>query len=65
MRTAVLKGILHLVERGQATNLDMLEAQIPKFILTSTDFRPHFEIKFAYKRLMESVSRKKEKRIAQ
>jgi len=25
-------------------------SRIPKFILTSTDFRPHFEIKFAYKR---------------
>ena len=65
MRTAVLRGILHMVERGKVTNLDALETQIPKFILTSTDFRPHFEIKFAYTRLMESVSRKKEKRIAQ
>jgi len=65
MRTAVLRGILHMVERGKVTDLDALETQIPKFILTSTDFRPHFEIKFAYTRLMESVSRKKEKRIAQ
>jgi UDP-N-acetylglucosamine--N-acetylmuramyl-(pentapeptide) pyrophosphoryl-undecaprenol N-acetylglucosamine transferase len=65
MRTAVLRGILHMVERGKVTNLDALETQIPKFILTSTDFRPHFEIKFAYTRLMESVSRKKEKRISQ
>jgi UDP-N-acetylglucosamine--N-acetylmuramyl-(pentapeptide) pyrophosphoryl-undecaprenol N-acetylglucosamine transferase len=65
MRTAVLRGILHMVERGKVTNLDALETQIPRFILTSTDFRPHFEIKFAYTRLMESVSRKKEKRIAQ
>lgn len=65
MRAAVLRGILHLVERGQVSNLNALEAQVPKFILTSTDFRPHFEIKFAYLRLMESVSRKKEKRIVQ
>ena len=65
MRTAVLRGIRHLVERGQVTNLEELEAQVPKFILTSTDFKPHFEIKFAYRRLMDSVSRKKEKRIAQ
>jgi UDP-N-acetylglucosamine--N-acetylmuramyl-(pentapeptide) pyrophosphoryl-undecaprenol N-acetylglucosamine transferase len=63
MRTAVLRGIIHLVERGQVTRLEELETQVPKFILTSTDFRPHFEIKFAYRRLMESVSRKKEKRI--
>lgn len=63
MRSAVLRGIFHIVERGQVTNFNDLETQIPKFILTSTDFRPHFEIKFAYKRLMESISRKKEKRI--
>jgi UDP-N-acetylglucosamine--N-acetylmuramyl-(pentapeptide) pyrophosphoryl-undecaprenol N-acetylglucosamine transferase len=64
MRTAVLRGMLHLVERGKVTDLDAMEAQVPKFILTSTDFRPHFEIKFAYMRLMETVSRKKEKRLA-
>jgi len=63
MRTAVLHGIHHLVERGQVANLGELEAQVPKFILTSTDFKPHFEIKFAYRRLIDSVSRKKEKRI--
>ena len=62
MRTAVLRGINHLVERGEVDNLDELEAQVPKFILTSTDFKPHFEIKFAYRRLIDSVSRKKEKR---
>jgi UDP-N-acetylglucosamine--N-acetylmuramyl-(pentapeptide) pyrophosphoryl-undecaprenol N-acetylglucosamine transferase len=61
MRTAVLRGILHMVERGEVRDLDLLEAEVPRFILTSTDFRPHFEIKFAYRRLMESVSRKKEK----
>jgi UDP-N-acetylglucosamine--N-acetylmuramyl-(pentapeptide) pyrophosphoryl-undecaprenol N-acetylglucosamine transferase len=65
MRTAVLRGIHHLVERGKISNLDELEAQVPKFILTSTDFKPHFEIKFAYRRLMDSVSRKKEKRSTQ
>ncbi len=65
MRTAVLRGIRHLVERGQVSNLDELEAHVPKFILTSTDFKPHFEIKFAYRRLMDSVSRKKEKRHTQ
>ncbi len=62
MRAAVIRGILHIVERGEVADLEMLEEQIPKFILTSTDFRPHFEIKFAYKRLMDSVARKKEKR---
>ncbi|MBN1566945.1 MAG: glycosyltransferase [Acidobacteria bacterium] len=65
MRTAVLRGILHMVERGKVTDLDSLETHIPKFILTSTDFRPHFEIKFAYLRLLETLARKKEKRIVQ
>jgi UDP-N-acetylglucosamine--N-acetylmuramyl-(pentapeptide) pyrophosphoryl-undecaprenol N-acetylglucosamine transferase len=65
MRAAALRGIHHLVERGQVSNFSELEAQTPKFILTSTDFKPHFEIKFAYRRLMDSVSRKKEKKITQ
>jgi UDP-N-acetylglucosamine--N-acetylmuramyl-(pentapeptide) pyrophosphoryl-undecaprenol N-acetylglucosamine transferase len=65
IRAAVLHGILHLVERGKASNLDRVEAQAQNFILTSTDFKPQFEIKSAYQQLMESVSRKKEKRTAQ
>jgi UDP-N-acetylglucosamine--N-acetylmuramyl-(pentapeptide) pyrophosphoryl-undecaprenol N-acetylglucosamine transferase len=65
MRAAVLRGILYLVERGEVSHLEVLDAQAPKFILTSTDFAPQFEIKAAYRQLMESVSRKKEKRIAQ
>jgi UDP-N-acetylglucosamine--N-acetylmuramyl-(pentapeptide) pyrophosphoryl-undecaprenol N-acetylglucosamine transferase len=65
MRAAVLRGILHMVERGKVTDLEALETKVPKFILTSTDFRPHFEIKFAYTQLMESVSRRREKRMVQ
>ena len=65
LRAAVLRGILHLVERGEVAHLEILEAQVPRFILTSTDFAPQFEIKTAYRRLMDSVSRKKEKRTAQ
>jgi UDP-N-acetylglucosamine--N-acetylmuramyl-(pentapeptide) pyrophosphoryl-undecaprenol N-acetylglucosamine transferase len=64
-RAAVLRGILHLVDRGQVTHLESLEAQVPKFILTSTDFAPRFEIKAVYRQVMESVSRKKEERIGQ
>jgi UDP-N-acetylglucosamine--N-acetylmuramyl-(pentapeptide) pyrophosphoryl-undecaprenol N-acetylglucosamine transferase len=64
-RAAVLRGILHLVDRGQVTHLEKLEAQVPKFILTSTDFAPRFEIKAVYRQVMESVSRKKEERIGQ
>lgn len=65
VRAAVLRGIFHLVDRGIATDFDMLENQVPKFILTSTDFTPQFEIKSAYRRLMESVSRRKKKGSAQ
>jgi UDP-N-acetylglucosamine--N-acetylmuramyl-(pentapeptide) pyrophosphoryl-undecaprenol N-acetylglucosamine transferase len=64
VRAAVLRGLLHLVNRGKITRLEILEAQVPRFILTSTDFAPQFEIKAAYRQLMESVSTKKEARIA-
>lgn len=65
LRAAVLRGLLSLVERGAVSRLDLIEQQGPRFILTSTDFAPHFEIKNVYRLLMESVSRKTEKRIAQ
>ncbi len=59
VRAAVLRGILYLVERGEATDYEMLEKRVPQFILTSTDFKPQFEIRSAYHQLMESVSRRK------
>jgi UDP-N-acetylglucosamine--N-acetylmuramyl-(pentapeptide) pyrophosphoryl-undecaprenol N-acetylglucosamine transferase len=65
MRAAVLRGIFYLVERGVIAHLSLVESQAPRFILTSTDFAPHFEIKSIYRQLMESVSRKKETDIAQ
>ncbi len=65
VRVAVLRGILHLVERGKVTDLDALAQKVPRFILTSTDFRPQFEIKSVYGRLMDIISKEKEKRIAQ
>jgi UDP-N-acetylglucosamine--N-acetylmuramyl-(pentapeptide) pyrophosphoryl-undecaprenol N-acetylglucosamine transferase len=64
IRAAVLRGIFHMVDRGKVTHMEIIEAQVPRFILTSTDFAPRFEIKAAYQQLMESVSRKKEKRVA-
>ena len=65
LRAAVLRGLLHLVDRGEVTHLELLEGQVPKFILTSTDFAPQFEIRSAYRQLMDSVSSKRGKRIAQ
>ena len=62
VRTAVLRGILHLVKRGEIANPEGIEEPAAKFILTSTDFRPHFEIKAVYRHLMELVAAEKEKR---
>jgi len=64
VRAAVLRGILHLVKRGVIQNPETIEKEAAKFILTSTDFRPHFEIKAVYRHLMELVSQEKEKRTA-
>jgi UDP-N-acetylglucosamine--N-acetylmuramyl-(pentapeptide) pyrophosphoryl-undecaprenol N-acetylglucosamine transferase len=61
MRAAALRGLYLLVERGEVSDPEALETEIPRFILTSTDFRPHFEIKSTYRRLMESLSRAREK----
>jgi UDP-N-acetylglucosamine--N-acetylmuramyl-(pentapeptide) pyrophosphoryl-undecaprenol N-acetylglucosamine transferase len=62
VRSAVLRGILHLVKRGEIIDPEALEEDVAKFILTSTDFRPHFEIKAVYRHLMEMISKEKEKR---
>jgi UDP-N-acetylglucosamine--N-acetylmuramyl-(pentapeptide) pyrophosphoryl-undecaprenol N-acetylglucosamine transferase len=63
VRAAVLRGIVHLVRRGVIQNHATIEEQAGKFILTSTDFRPHFEIKAVYRHLMELISKEKEKRM--
>ncbi len=63
VRAAVLRGILNLVKRGVVDNPETIEGQAARFILTSTDFRPHFEIKAVYRHLMELIETEKEKRI--
>jgi UDP-N-acetylglucosamine--N-acetylmuramyl-(pentapeptide) pyrophosphoryl-undecaprenol N-acetylglucosamine transferase len=65
LRAAALKGILYLVERGRVADLEMVEARAAQFILTSTDFKPHFEIKSTYSKLMEKISGKKETNLPQ
>ena len=60
LRAAALNGILHLVKRGCVSDLETAETRLSRFILTSTDFKPHFEIKFAYQTLMKTISGKKE-----
>ena len=63
VRAAVLRGILNLVKRGVVGHPETIEEQAARFILTSTDFRPHFEIKAVYRHLMELIETEKEKRI--
>jgi len=49
VRNAAMKGILRLLERHVISpSLDFLK-EIDRFILTSTDFRPHFSIKESYR----------------
>jgi UDP-N-acetylglucosamine--N-acetylmuramyl-(pentapeptide) pyrophosphoryl-undecaprenol N-acetylglucosamine transferase len=47
-RNAALQGIKRMIERGVLTPSEELIANLSSFILTSTDFRPHFQIKETY-----------------
>ena len=48
VRNAALLGIKRMIERGVLEPSGELIAVISSFILTSTDFRPHFQIKETY-----------------
>ena len=48
VRNAALLGIKRMIERGVLDPSNKLIADISSFILTSTDFRPHFQIKETY-----------------
>ena len=56
VRAAALKGVLALVTRGQVRDYGALRQGLSAFILSSTDFTPQFEIKAAYRHLMEAAS---------
>jgi UDP-N-acetylglucosamine--N-acetylmuramyl-(pentapeptide) pyrophosphoryl-undecaprenol N-acetylglucosamine transferase len=56
VRAAALEGLLSLVERGEGGDPTALVAALNVFVLTSTDFRPEFEIKRLYGRLLKSVA---------
>lgn len=62
VRAAALRGILALVERGELRERARLEQALPAFLLTSTDFRPQFEMKLSYRRVLEALAREKEAR---
>ncbi|MCU0257156.1 MAG: glycosyltransferase, partial [Vicinamibacterales bacterium] len=59
VRSAGLRGLLFLVERGRAGDLAELERHVRGFVLTATDFRPEFQIKTAYGRVLESIARRR------
>lgn len=56
VRAAALEGLLSLVERGEAGDLPSLAGALNRFVLTSTDFKPEFQIKRLYGRLMSAVA---------
>ena len=56
LRAAALDGLVALVERGQAGDLRALVAEVRHFVLTSTDFKPEFQIKRLYGRLLEAIA---------
>ncbi len=62
IRSAVLRGILKLVERGKVSDLPALREKLMGFPLISTDFVPQFELKSNYRRLLETVSDEQGKR---
>ncbi len=48
VRNAALHGLKRMIERGVVEVSDQLLYRTSSFILTSTDFRPHFQIKETY-----------------
>ncbi len=55
VRSAGLRALTAMVERGQAGDLDRLAREIRGFILTATDFRPEFTIRTSYGRLVAAI----------
>jgi UDP-N-acetylglucosamine--N-acetylmuramyl-(pentapeptide) pyrophosphoryl-undecaprenol N-acetylglucosamine transferase len=60
VRDAALQGIKRLLERRVISPSAQLFSQISHFVLTSTDFRPHFSIKETYKGIEEYCRQKAE-----
>jgi UDP-N-acetylglucosamine--N-acetylmuramyl-(pentapeptide) pyrophosphoryl-undecaprenol N-acetylglucosamine transferase len=48
VRNAALHGVKRMIERGVLDPSEELLSRASSFILTSTDFRPHFQIKDTY-----------------
>jgi UDP-N-acetylglucosamine--N-acetylmuramyl-(pentapeptide) pyrophosphoryl-undecaprenol N-acetylglucosamine transferase len=56
LRAAALEGVLLLVERGEGGDPGPLTASLARFVLTSTDFKPEFQIKRLYGRVLHAVT---------
>jgi UDP-N-acetylglucosamine--N-acetylmuramyl-(pentapeptide) pyrophosphoryl-undecaprenol N-acetylglucosamine transferase len=56
LRAASLEGLLSLVERGEGGDLGALTTALNRFVLTSTDFKPEFQIKRLYGRVLHAVA---------
>jgi hypothetical protein len=59
VRSAALRGIQALVERGRVRDLPALMKGLEAFPLISTDFVPQFELKSNYRKLLEAVSKRR------
>jgi UDP-N-acetylglucosamine--N-acetylmuramyl-(pentapeptide) pyrophosphoryl-undecaprenol N-acetylglucosamine transferase len=56
LRAAALEGLLSLVERGESGDPAALVDSLNRFVLTSTDFKPEFQIKRLYGRVLAAVA---------
>ena len=56
LRAAALEGLLSLVERGEAGDPAALIGALNHFVLTSTDFKPEFQIKRLYGRVLTAIA---------
>ena len=58
VRDSALTGIKRMMDRGAVSSSPELLEQLSSFILTATDFRPHFSIKENYKNIRHCLDRK-------
>ncbi|MGE5357392.1 MAG: HEAT repeat domain-containing protein, partial [Bacteroidales bacterium] len=59
VRAAALVGLLRLVQRHKCGDVAAVERAIRRFVLTSTDFQPQFQIKRTYGLLLAAIDAEK------
>ena len=60
VRNAALNGLKRMIDRGAVESSPELLTAMSSFILTSTDFKPHFAIKETFTELQERCARSKD-----